>query len=384
MKIMFVQTGNYAQAYRRLASGAPETYRDQNASVSYVADLAPAHDVLTVSFGDTPHDDTLALGLRSIELPRNTVKTGIASLLDSHQPDRLILRSPFHVILKQAGARGIPTLPCFADLFQSGGPRSQLRHARLRLALRRARTPCVANHSLNASRSVNRVLGIPQAGVVPWDWSPITPNATAKEGIIQANAPRLFYAGALSADKGVGDCLKALQILKARGLTAQISLAGGGDISAWQKMADQLGIAEQVHFLGLIPNTDVRMQMTAHDIVLVPSRHSYPEGLPNTIYEALASRSPLVLSDHPAFAGRVTHGNGCLSFKGADPASLADAISNLSTDAALYAALSKSAPETLSGLYIGLEWSELVTLFLEDPEDHSGWVSSHALPALGF
>ena len=39
--------------------------------------------------------------------------------------------------------------------------------------------------------------------------------------------------------------------------------------------------------------------MSAHDIVIVPSRHDYPEGLPMTIYEALAMRTPLVVSDHP-------------------------------------------------------------------------------------
>ena len=54
MNILFVQTGDYAEAWHSLARGEPETYRDQQASVAYVAGLAPAHQVTTLCLGQPP------------------------------------------------------------------------------------------------------------------------------------------------------------------------------------------------------------------------------------------------------------------------------------------------------------------------------------------
>jgi glycosyltransferase involved in cell wall biosynthesis len=44
--------------------------------------------------------------------------------------------------------------------------------------------------------------------------------------------------------------------------------------------------------LGVIAAEPVLDEMRNSDAVVVPSRHDYSEGLPNTIFEALASRSP--------------------------------------------------------------------------------------------
>ncbi len=381
MKIMFFQTGNYAEAYQRMTRGEPESYRDQNLSVEYVARLAPAASVTTVAVCPDPHDRTLAPGLRSVGLRYGDMTPArVAQILDEAAPDRLILRSPFVPVLQQAKARAIPTLPCFADLFQRGGPRSWLRTLRLRRALSGPNISCLANHSLNASRSAVEVLGWPQDRVVPWDWSRLTPDPDAKSGLADPSAPRLFYAGALSAEKGVGDCLEALRLLRAEGCAARMSFAGKGDVAHWQAEVNRLGLGDAVTFLGLIPNTDVRAQMAAHDLVVVPSRHSYPEGLPNTIYEALASRSALLLSDHPAFRGRIAPDQGAMTFEASNPRALAAQVTKLRADPDLYAALSTAAPDTLEGLYIGLEWSTLVDRFLADPTGDTGWIAQNALP----
>ncbi|WP_375227242.1 glycosyltransferase family 4 protein [Roseobacter sp. S98] len=383
MNILFVQTGDYAEAWHSLARGEPETYRDQQASVAYVAGLAPAHQVTTLCLGATACEETLAPGLAAVGMIR--ARTGPAeagALLDRLRPDRLILRSPFRAVLTEAARRGIPVLPCFADLFQPGGLRRKVRHWQLRRALAQAQAPCVANHSLNASQSLVSVLGLSADRVVPWDWSPVTAEPDARQAVADPARPQLFYAGVLSADKGVGDCLSAVQLLHQRGIMAGMSLAGGGDLQHWQKEARRLGIAEHLRFLGLIPNTEVRARMAAHDAVIVPSRHSYPEGLPNTIYEALASRSPLILSDHPAFARRITPGQGGLVFAASEPQALADEVARLCTEEGLFARLSAAAPDTLRGLTIGLEWSALVDLFLQDPADDTGWVRQHALSGL--
>lgn len=385
MKLLFFQTGDYAEAYTRFSAGLPETYRDQKASVEYVAGLAARYDVTTLALCETVHDTELAPQLRALGRRRADFDAAqAAALLTELAPDIVIARAPFVPVLRHAQRHSLPTLPCFADLFQNRtglrGLRDRWRHAELRRLLSGAHIPCVANHSLNASRSVVTGLGVPAARVVPWDWARIAPTPKARDGWADAAAPTAFFAGALSTSKGVGDCLHAVRLLRDQGISLRLSLAGGGDTAPWRAEADRLGITDQVTFLGLIPNTDVRQKMQAHDMVLVPSRHSYPEGLPNTIYEGLASRSALVISDHPAFAGRMTADLGCVVFRAGDPADLAHSIARLGRDAALYARLSEQAPQTLEGLYLGMVWAELVDTFLEDPGNTRDWVARAALP----
>jgi glycosyltransferase involved in cell wall biosynthesis len=108
----------------------------------------------------------------------------------------------------------------------------------------------------------------------------------------------------------------------------------------WQGLALRLGVGDRVQLLGVIPNTNVRQRMIEKDIIVVPSHYDYAEGLPNAIFEALASRTPLLISDHPAFANRLQSGENCLIFRAADASSLADRVATLLTDAGLFARLS--------------------------------------------
>lgn len=78
-----------------------------------------------------------------------------------------------------------------------------------------------------------------------------------------------------------------------------------------------------------------------------------PEGFPNTILEGLSSRSPLNISDHPAFR-----------------------------DPSLYADLSERSEGALDGAYFGMGWTELVGTFVDDPADRTGWVARNSLAAL--
>lgn len=381
--LLIVQTGDFGAAWARMAQGAPETYRDQHASLRFVAGLTRDFDVTTLAICARPHDEALAPGLRAIGISRAKLDRGqIAALMDQLTPARLIMRSPFAPFLAEAYRRRIPTLPCFADIFAVRGLRGRWRAWRLARLLKGPHVPGVANHSLNASQSVVTVLGLPPTRVIPWDWSRIRPETGAKTAMADSARPRCFYAGALTEAKGLGDCLDALAILHGQGIQARLSVAGSGDPQPWAARAAAQGLSDAVDLLGILPNAQVRAGMAAHDLVIVPSRPEYPEGLPNTIYEGLASRSPLVLSDHPAFRGRIRDGVGGLVFRAGDPAALAAAIRRPCTDPALYGQLSAGTEAALSDLHVGLEWADLVRSFLDDPQDRTGWVGRNSLAAL--
>ena len=197
-----------------------------------------------------------------------------------------------------------------------------------------------------------------------------------------AKFPSVFFAGTLSDAKGVGDCLLAVTLLRKRGINPTFKFAGAGDLDSWRARADELGVNNLVQFLGRIPNIEVRQRMIESDIVVVPSRHDYAEGLPNTLYEALASRTPTVVSDHPAFANRLRNGEDCLIFRAANPSSLADRIATLLTDTALFAQLSDRSAAAHNSLYFGMNWIDLVSSFLDDPHNRTGWVYANSLERL--
>jgi glycosyltransferase involved in cell wall biosynthesis len=119
--------------------------------------------------------------------------------------------------------------------------------------------------------------------------------------------------------------------------------------------------------------------MREHDAVLVPSRHAYPEGLPMTIYEALCARTPLLVSDHPMFAGKVVHETSALVFRASDPLSLAQQATRLSRDAELYKRLSCESAAAWQALQCPVTWGELLTRWLRNTENDHRWFVEHSL-----
>jgi glycosyltransferase involved in cell wall biosynthesis len=383
MKVLFVQYGDFGEAYRRFRDGGAETYRDQQRSVDYVASLAPHHAVTVMAIGETPSDETLADNLRAVTVRyRDVGWRGSKAILDREKPDVVIIRVPLLPFLLRLRLRRVLSLPCLADIFAATALKPRLRNRVLGLVLGSRMFPCVANHSLNASRSVAKELHYPENRIVPWDWSRIEPIPTPKSRASDANAPTAFFAGAMTTDKGVQDCLEAIVHAKAQGVQLSVTFAGPGDLDFWSAEAARLGIEGQARFLGMVPNRDVKEMMHAHDMVIVPSRHNYAEGLPNTIYEALAARTPLIVSDHPAFRGRLEVGRQCLEFAAGNPAQLSSQIVNLVRSPDLYATLSANSVQALDQLYFGIEWQDLIGYFLQDPANASGWVAKHAINAV--
>jgi glycosyltransferase involved in cell wall biosynthesis len=385
MNILFFQYGDFGEAFTRFREGGPETYRDQRASVDFVASLRSQNVVTTIGICDREHKDNLDKNLWSIGIKVESAsrRESLSRLLDDIQPHIIVCRTPNYYAIEWAKRWNVQTLLSFADFFSNSNPKKFLRNVALRRLLSARVFPCVANHNLNASVSVSKALFYPTARVVPWDWTRLSVAKKKKTEPADRNHPSAFFAGILSDSKGVGDCLEAVSLLRKRGIYLTFEFAGPGDVEQWRLRATELGVGNQVRFLGLIPSADVRERMVANDVVIVPSRHEYPEGLPNTIYEALASRTPLIISDHPAFASRLQSHENCLVFRAAQASSLADQIATLLTDVALFPRLSANSADAHNALYFGIEWTELVSAFLSDPRNRTGWVEKNSLANIG-
>lgn len=382
-RLLFVQYGDFMEAYIRLKAGGPETYRDQRKSVEYVESLSGDFDITVLSICNYAYSQFITENINSIGCLNTQLNDSyISNLFDIDNPKLFVLRTPHLGFLKEAARRGVKTLPNFADIFARNRIRDIYYNYRLSSVLSNKAFTCFSNHSLNASKSMIDILGLPQEMIVPWDWSKLPVGQDSKQLNKERSAFSVFFAGIISADKGIEECLRSIPILRREGVDLHFSFAGPGEIQRWRSLAGQLGVENHVNFLGTIPHDDVRLQMRIHDAVVVPSRHSYAEGLPNTIYEALASRSPLIISDHPAFAGRLEVGLECLMFSAGNPVDLAAKILDLVRSPSLYGRLSYNSAEAHEKLYVGIEWQQLIGKFLNDPSNAEKWVQECSLLTL--
>lgn len=382
-RLLFVQSGFFRDGYKRFIENEPETYRDQRLSVGFICGLAPDNEVFIASLDGEYDERTLTPGLHAVGLDRkNKTKERVRQVIDYANPDIVVLRTPDLMFMREVGLRGVRTLPTLADIFTRGRFRAAVRNMRASRALHRLNAVCVANHNLNASLSMARSLRIPENKIVPWDWSKLTVNPGAKTGVVDPDNIRLFYAGSVTEAKGVGDCIAAIRLLRDEGLSIHMSIAGSGKIEEFRAQAESHGVLDCVEFVGKIPHNAVQDRMRGSDIVVVPSRHEYPEGFPNTIYEALASRTPLIISDHPAFEGRLRDGMDCLIFEAKNTAALAGRIRRLAEDSNLYGRVSSNSAEAHDNVYAGMLWTDLVETFLNDPDNSSGWVEANSLSTL--
>jgi glycosyltransferase involved in cell wall biosynthesis len=117
---------------------------------------------------------------------------------------------------------------------------------------------------------------------------PTYPRDTGPEGA----ARRVLFVGNLSERKGVSNLLHALTRPALRdGPPMELTLAGGGDVAAYQAKAQELGVADLVRFEGWVDQDKVAQLMARTHVLVLPS---YDEGLPLVILEALANRVAVV------------------------------------------------------------------------------------------
>ncbi|MGQ9919932.1 MAG: glycosyltransferase [Desulfobacca sp.] len=359
IRLMVIQFGDYRQALSAREHGRPETYRAQYYSMACFEKLLQRGEGLIVCLDTDPYDETWhnfrLVGGHFIPRGRRggyVVQAWRASrrlihLAQTFTPTHLIIRTPDWPMLfvgSWALRQQLPVLPLFADYFYSDSRKAKLKNFPLIRLLNRPGIPIVANHNYPACTSMVKA-GVDLRKVVPYDWpaSRHPREAPPKELPVADGPYRLCYAGQLSYQKGLGDLLEAVALLNSKNPLVTLDVFGNGpDKDELQKRAQHLGLAPWVRFHGLTANDKVLAAMRAAQLVVVPSRHQYPEGIPCVIYEALEVRTPVVLSDHPSFLPKFQTGQGCLWFRAGDAAHLAASLRTALSDPELYRQLSRS------------------------------------------
>jgi len=125
--------------------------------------------------------------------------------------------------------------------------------------------------------------------------------------------------------------IRALPIIREKVSSALVVIpqqsAAPGYIDSLRRLAGDLGVCDAVRFIPSIPYAEMPLWLNLADVVvMVPES----DGMPNTLWEAMACGAAPVLNRLPQYAGVVRHGvNGCLVDPDGD---LAGAVTGLLLD----------------------------------------------------
>ncbi len=164
-------------------------------------------------------------------------------------------------------------------------------------------------------------------------------------------------------------------------LTLGYTFAGYGEIDRMRRLAQSLGVEAKADFIGGIPNPQVFKRFQDADLLIIPSRSQFQEGFPLTMFEAVASHTPIVCSDHPIFKRSMADGANAALFRAGDSRDLARAIDRIASDPDQYLRLSRAADQTWESLRGPADWRRLIVEWVTEGPD-TDWIQSHMLDRL--
>lgn len=208
-----------------------------------------------------------------------------------------------------------------------------------------------------------RIEALPTAVVDPRMFSSLHPNWVRAKFGVPHDRPLVITVSRLGKEKSVGLVLEGFALLRRRAPAHLLIVGGGPEEAALREQASQLGVAETVHFAGLLPHQQTLECMAAADVFVFASQ-TETQGL--VITEAMAIGVPVVAVGAGGVADTVRDGEtGMLVPPRAD--ALADRalqlIENISLRQQLRSraqtAVSEFSPEVLSHRLIALYESVL-------------------------
>lgn len=231
------------------------------------------------------------------------------------------------------------------------------RSALLRVSLRRAvQVGLATGCSPVVADDLRTRFSAPEVHVVP-NGVATEHRSYVGEGVAPAHArPLLLGVGRLVPQKGFDLLLEAAARSRAQ---PDVWIVGdGAQRGPLEALAQKLGLAERVQFLGRQAPSQVGALMQQSSVVVVPSR---TEAFGMVVLEAWAHGIPLVATDRGGPAGIVTDGHDGLLVDPENVDSLARTIDRVLNDRALALRLSRSGLETVAGY----TWSRVVDAYCE-------------------
>ena len=374
--------GDFGDVVRRHGEGLPQVYGTHNEVAKLIKDLLDRSIELTVHSFCTPLTTTErplpGLTIKSLGARRYDDDRVLAETVRADRSEALIPHFPNIRLLNAVTATRKTAAAFMATSFYRQGPRSWLRRRRTIAALNGGTFELISNHCLPSTEHLAD-LGVARSRLIPWDVPhPFSPKDSAAKTDAPSRPLEVFYAGSISEEKGVGDVVRAIPRIAA---DVRFTFAGNGEIDSMRGLAKSLDVDARANFIGGIPNPEVFTRFQEADILIVPSRSEFQEGFPLTLFEAIASHTPIVCSDHPIFKRPLTDGTNAILFRAGDSDDLARAIDRIASDPDLYLRLSRAADDTWESLRGPADWRRLIVEWLSEGRD-SPWIRQHMLDRL--
>jgi colanic acid/amylovoran biosynthesis glycosyltransferase len=170
-----------------------------------------------------------------------------------------------------------------------------------------------------------------------------------RRGSVAGSPLRILGVGRLEWKKGYEDALVAVRKLLDRGIRCEYRILGAGAfLGALGFARYQLGLVDQVTFLGVGTREDVKAEMSGADVFL---HAAVSEGFCNAVLEAQAMRLPVVCTDADGLPENVEDGVTGLVVGRRNPAALADALAKLAGDEELRRQMGRAGRERVTARF---------------------------------
>jgi glycosyltransferase involved in cell wall biosynthesis len=253
----------------------------------------------------------------------------------------------------------------FSDLYkQSGLPATDVVCSILRSAERKVVSGCDAlivdspyqrrlwkHWGLDERQSV-----VLPHGYDPERFGPSQPEARIREKYsIGPDEPVLFYHGDISEEDGVDILVRAVKILRSRGIVTRLLIVGTGTRAYMDKLRNVVkneGISDSVILAGWIPHAWVSAYIAIADVCVIPCRCALTSAsnFSNKLIEYIAMTKRIVMSN--VLGTKEMLGNLITFVRPGDPDALAQGVMN-----ALY---DQDSSSLLLKVKKRLEWSKIV------------------------
>jgi len=137
---------------------------------------------------------------------------------------------------------------------------------------------------------------------------------------------RLIYAGRLEEAKHVEMILRAVGILRARGVEVSLDVVGdGSERAALEALAVSERVSEWCTFLGWVPQDELAARLRRASLFVLASRQ---EGVTTAVLESLACGTPAITRPIGGLGAVITQGVNGRLWTGGDVSSLADEVAD--------------------------------------------------------
>lgn len=159
---------------------------------------------------------------------------------------------------------------------------------------------------------------------------------------------QILFSGTLYEGKGYKDLIQAFALIAPQHLDWKIVLAGNGEMEEARKLAQELGINNQVELLGWVSGEAKHRAFSESKVLCLPS---YAEGFPMAVLDAWAYGLSVVTTPVGGIPDVAVDGENMMLFNPGDVNTLSEKLELVISDEGLREKLSKESLRMANGMF---------------------------------